>query len=332
VTPVSTAKRILKPVLPAARRWRDRLDAAEIRQARQLLQRVRQGPLDVLYLADSTAYFVSPTDTERLQFRFMLISELQRDLSILAIGGGGYHPGIWSNWVRLMTAASSQRPLMIVPLSLRPADDTWLYHPRHGHQAAVATLGRMPDDYPAWRVRRIIRRPTSEDMLTHDLRPHPSFLGEDLTIGDYRRRLTGPDSATLDKAERNRWLHAYQYTRPLRMEDDGPRRMTAFAAKLRELQFPAIAYQTPSPLQIGTELWGSKFVDRVRENHDLLEEAFVRGYPETKVLRTGMNFEPSEFLVDGTEHLNELGRHKLLKLLVPEVRLVHERRSAGEPE
>jgi hypothetical protein len=314
-------RRLKASLLPAARRWRDRLDAPQIRQARYLAKRVRSGPLDVLYLADSTAYFVSPHDSDKRQLRHMLADEIQPELSFLAIGGGGYHARMFTSYLRLFEGVA-QRPIVIVPLTVRTHDPTWLYHPFHGHPRAVAKLDRLTARTGAWRMRMTSRDTRAEDMAEHDKRPHPSLAGEDLTIADQRMKLKRPKEAGLDPDAYMQLLYAYHHTHLLQPEDEGLANMTKTSTTLREMGFSVIPYETPIPVQKGVELLGSAFRDRVERNMSLVNKAFLRGYPEADIIHSAFIFETGEFLdpADASEHLNEFGRRKLVDAIVTRVR------------
>lgn len=310
-------------VLPAVRRWRDRLDAPEIRQARMLAKRAREARPDVLYLSDSMAYFVSPKDSDVRQLRQMLADELEPELSVLTIGGGGYHPRMFASYARLYERVA-HRPIIIVPLSVRITDSAWLHHPGHGHPRATVQLEQLRGR-PAWRMRAMSSAPVAADMRRHDRRPHPSFAGDDLTIADYRRQLKDPAAAGLDHDAQQKLLYAFHHTHALQPGDDGLVNMTAMAATLREMNFPVVPYETPIPVQRGVEMFGPEFRTLAQHNLELMDDAFRRGYPEADIVATGTIFETGEFLdpEDGSEHLNEIGRRKLLDAIVTQVRALH---------
>jgi hypothetical protein len=306
---------------PAARRWRERLDNREVRQARYLMHVVRNARLDVLYLADSMATFISPRDTDRRQLRQMFADALAPDLSFFTIEGGGYHPRLFTGYLRLLGAVD-QRPVIIVPLSVRLAYPAWLYHPRYGHAAATRALHGKHVGAATWRIRAAVAPPSDAQMRRHDQLPHPTFAGDDLTIGDYRLRLKDPAAAGLDADGRLALLYAYHHGAAIKPSDESLANMTEFASTLREMGFRVVPYQTPIPVQKGVELFGPAFRKNARDNFALLDAAFLRGYPEAEILQTGTIFETGEFLdpEDGSEHLNEFGRRKLLDAVVTQVR------------
>jgi hypothetical protein len=310
-------------LLPAARRWRERLDNREVRQARHLMQVVRHGRLDVLYLADSMATFTSPHDTDRRQLRQMLADALAPDLSFFTVEGGGYHPKLFMGYLRLMGAVE-QRPVIITPLSVRLAYPAWLYHPRYGHAAATRALHRKRVGAAPWRIRAAVSPPSGAQMRRHDLLPHPTLAGPDLTVGDYRIRLKDPAGSGLDADGRLALLYAYHHGARVQPTDESLANLTQFAATLREMGFAVVPYQTPIPVQKGCAMFGPEFLEIARANLALLDDAFLRGYPEAEVVQTGTIFETGEFLdpEDGSEHLNEFGRKKLLDAVVTRVRSV----------
>jgi hypothetical protein len=239
----------------------------------------------------------------------------------LTLGGGGYHPRMFTRYLRLFERVP-QRPIIIVPLSVRTTDAAWLYHPFHGHPRAVAKLERVTARTGPWRIRMWTRDTTADEMARHDGRPHPSLAGDELTVGDHRLRLKGTGAAGRSNDEQLALLYAYHHTHLLPPDDDGLANITAMATTLRDMGFPVVPYETAIPVQKGVELLGPEFLERAKQNMARVDEAFLRGYPEAEIVSTAFIFETGEFLdpEDGSEHLNELGRRKLLDAIVTRVR------------
>lgn len=291
-----------------------RIDNAEVRKARKLARLTRRGALDVAYLGDSTAIWVAPEDQDRRPLHQMIRDELRVGSRMHAIYGGSYNPPLFSGVLRQIRAQDG-RPVILVPLCVRMSTDPWVEHPIHGHQSAAAYLASLKPGVPLRQIRMGLPRPTPADWERFHRLPHPTWAG-DLTVGDYVSQLRG-------MAERDenwvRLLYAYHHGGTIQ---EGPLSVvTRLGEQLRESGLPTVVYQTPVPVEKGSEYYGPQFRTLAEENLQRLNEAFLAGYGPIHILETGTIFQTREFIDyrDGSEHLNEHGRLRLAASISEEI-------------
>ncbi len=166
---------------------------------------------------------------------------------------------------------------------------------------------------PLRKIRLGLPAPTTEDFERFRALPFSTWAG-DLAIGDYISNLKAPDLSEDDAA---RLLYAYHHGgdivpgKPLDM-------ICALGARLRRLDVPVIAYQTPVPVEKGVELHGQSFYDLAERNFAALEDAFKAGYGDIDVLQTGLSVPTADFIDwrDGSEHVNQHGRSTIATAVV----------------
>jgi hypothetical protein len=315
-----------------SRRARARLDNPEVKGARVLLSALRESPPDVLYLGDSTTSFVSATDVDRRRLYRMIGDSLGDGVTMHTLHGGSYNPALFNEFLRL-AAASPHRPVVVLPLCIRVRTLPWIEHPIFGHKQATRYLTSVAQGTPAWRVRAGFPRPTAAQFAEFYQLPHPTWAGE-LTVGDYIQTLKNAKAAGLSEADRVRLLYAYHHGGRIEAGTEHLAAVSALGATLRGLGCEFFAYQTPVPVQTGTELYGPEFDELARHNFGLLQEAFLAGAGEqASVLQTGLDFTAEEFIdpQDASEHLNQQGRARLAELIATQVteRLANRRSSVS---
>jgi hypothetical protein len=302
------------------RAFRDRHDAVPVRQARGLLTRLRTDPPAVLYLGDSALAWISPEDVDQRALATMVAEGLGPDVPLLDVGGGGYNPPLYSAYLRLLEV-TEQRPLVIVPLCIRVALTALIDHPVHGRVEFSRAIEGIDLDGPAWRVHHPEppRDPAAFERF-YDLKIN-TMLGT-RTIGEYALPLRDEARWAFDDPERVKLLYAYHHATSVEDDPRGLEAITRMAERLRGLGCLVVAYETPVPVQTGTELLGPEFEAIVRRNYDAMADAYRAGMgPDATIIRCGMDFAPEEFIDpnDGTEHFNELGRRHLAGLIAAAV-------------
>ncbi len=288
-----------------ARRQVSRFDNAEIRQGRTLARRSRKGAPDVLLFGDSVTSFTAPYDDDRRPFHRMLKDAFDPSLSFHAVHGGSFNPLLINQYVRLLESGSA-RPLVVLPLTVRVRTLPWMEHPAYGHRRASAFLASLDPSAPLRRIRKGLPVASPEEWERFYALPFPTWAG-DLTIGEYVRPLRGrPLSEDLDDA---RLLYAYHHGGQI-LPGEPLDAMHELGERLRRLGVPVVAYQTPVPVEKGVELHGPQFRELAERNHAVLESAFLAGYGDAPVIRSGVNIPTRDFIDwrDGSEHVNERGR------------------------
>ena len=99
--------------------------------------------------------------------------------------------------------------------------------------------------------------------------------------------------------------------------------MTRLGQRVKDLGLKAVVYQTPIPIEKGSELLGPRMAERAAQSFALMNEAYRLGAgADAHIIECGTSFSTSEFIDpdDATEHLNEFGRRRLTDLIVAEVK------------
>jgi hypothetical protein len=297
----------------------DRVDNEQVRRARHLLQTLRRDPPDVLYLGDSALTHVAPGDTDRRRLKSMVDQGLGAGVSVHVVDGASFQADIYDAYLNLLYATEA-RPLVIVPLCIRVRFSPWLEHPVHGLKRPTARIRAVDAHRGAWRVRAAFPAPTRSDFETFSKVPYSNLLGE-RTVGDF----VGPIrqfERSGDTASRTALLYAYHHGGLLTPATPAMDAVTRMGRTIRELGCRAVVYQTPVPVQMGSQLLGPALATRTTESFRVINEAYRLGAGAgAAIIESGTEFTTDEFLdpEDATEHLNERGRHHLADLIVAEV-------------
>lgn len=306
----------MRPVISrAAGRVRQKValvDNPEVRKARALVRHARRSPGAILELGDSMVSWIAPYDSDRRPFHQMLRQSFGPETPMHVVHGGSYNPPLYDQYLRLI---EGQQPpsLVILPLTPRVRTLPWIEHPAYGHQRAIHFLSTVDSTTPLRRIRKGFRPVPPEEFERFYARSFPTWAG-DLTIGDYVRPLKGDG---LDEDEAAKLLYAYHHGgeivpgAPLEM-------VRELGDRLRRLGAPVVVYQTPVPVEKGVELHGPQFRELAERNFATLEDAFVSGYGDIEILRTGLDVPTAHFIDwrDGSEHLNEHGRATIAAAVV----------------
>ncbi len=294
------------------RRQVARVDNPEVRKARTLVRRARRSPGEIVALGDSMVSWIAPYDTDRRPFHQMLRESFGSDTPMHVVHGGSYNPPLYNQYLRLLEGHPPPS-LVILPLTPRVRTLPWIEHPAHGHQQAIRFLSSLDAGTPPRRIRKGFGPVDAEEFARFYALRFPTWAG-DLTIGDYVHPLK---QDRLDEEEAARLLYAYHHGgeivpgEPLDM-------VRELGARLRDLGVPVIVYQTPVPVEKGVELHGPAFRELAERNFTTLEDAFVSGYGDIEILRTGLDVPTSHFIDwrDGSEHLNQHGRSTIATAVV----------------
>jgi hypothetical protein len=295
-----------------------RVDNPEVRNARRLVKRMRTDPADVLYLGDSLASAVGLDDTDPRPLHQMVADELAGTATVYTVADGGYGPELYESFLRLVEATSA-RPLIlhdIGPRILHPL----IAHPTYGKQAAIPVIHRLDPNGATWRMRASIPRATSEDFERYYALPHPTILGDNLTVGDYVKPLK---NGAGDPEERLRILYAYHHGAKLEPTTPSLQAYVILGHRIRTMGCPTVTFRGPVSIPTGIELFGPEFEGLMDKNwkvmEDLYREALGR---DATILESGTIFPPEDFIdvTDGTEHLNDRGRQRLTKMIAEAIR------------
>jgi hypothetical protein len=308
------------------RRAIDRMDDPVVREARRLVERFRSDPPDVLVFGDSSSSFIAPADADRRRLPDMIADGLGPQVSMYAAHRGGFHPEVFYELVRLV-GSPAKPPVVVIPICVRLRQLPWVEHPMYGYQAPLRRLRAMEPSTPTRRIHAAIPHPTKEDFARVASYSYPTVAG-DLTIGEYVEPLKHPAEHGLSRDERIRLLYAYHHGARLHVDLPSVQTVTRLGELVRSLQWPAVVYETPIPIERGTAEWGDELATIAADNLRLTRRACRDGFgPDTTILETGTAFDDSEILDpdDACEHLNERGRQRLAATIAGAVEGAHAR-------
>lgn len=292
------------------RRLRQHLDDADIRQFRHLVGMLRHEAPDVIYLGDSAVSLVSPLDSDKRPLCQMVSDGVGADVSLYALHGAGYQPGMYTEFLRAV-ANTSRRPVVIVPLCVRLGTLPWHLHPYFARRESIEYMHTADLTAPLHTIRAHFPSPTRSAYDEHMARLHPTWAGE-LTVGEYVRPLKAPGAAGLDSESAERLRYAYHHGGAV--EQGYLDSITAMGRALSDLGCPVVVYRTPVPVERGRQLYGQQFWDLINRNFEVMERALTDELgSELKVLQTGTVCRTEDFLdpEDASEHLNESGRRRV---------------------
>jgi hypothetical protein len=298
----------------------NQIDNEQVRRARGLLRSLRHNPPDVVFFGDSTASFVGPLDGDQRRLRTMLDDGLGSKVVFRTIDGPSFSADIIDAYLRLLSIAI-RPPVVVLPLWIRGRFPPWIEHPVHGHKQAISYIRSIDRNQPSWRVHARIPRPTPAQFDEFANLPYATFLGEAL-VGDYLSKIRSSRRAG-DPEEAIRMLYAYHHGGLLTEDSPELSAVVRLGRTVAQLGCQAVVYQTPSPFEMGSHLWGEEMAQRTTASFEALNSAYRSGAgTEAEVIESGMMFSSDQFIdpSDATEHLNQDGRLPLAKLIVSAVR------------
>ena len=318
---------------PAVHRSRYRLDNPDLRQARTLVRRLEQAPLDVLYLHESVSMFVSPQDSDRRTLAQMVADGLGPGVRFHACGDAGYHPRLYSAYLGLVRR-SGQNPVVVHPIWPRGTFTPWAEHPHYARDAATRIIQRASvrpgRPKPIWAP---ITPANDRLMAVLDAKSFRTALGT-RPVGEYRLPLKHPEEHGLDRADWSRLAYAYHQTGIVRPDSPYLSAYTDLARDLAELGCPVVTYQTPIPVEGAVAEFGEPAATTISHNLDLLERAHAAGGANVIALGGGLGYPLTSFIdhTDATEHINEAGRLPLAARIIEAVRVQLESRQPSRTD
>jgi hypothetical protein len=256
----------------------------------------------------------------------MVADGLGPGITCRAIDGASFSTDIFTGYLELLRDAP-RSPIVVFPLWIRGRFPPWVYHPVHGHRRAIERIRRIEPQQSAWRVHAAFPRPTAADFERFSHVPYETLLGPGC-VGDYVSAIRQHQRDD-NHAELVRMLYAYHHGGVLTSETPELATVTELGRTVARLDLPAVVYQTPSPLDRGSELFGEGMRDRTVQSFTSLNAAYRAGVgSDAPILETGTMFSSAQFIDpdDASEHLNEQGRLPLANLIVEAVRPLVEAR------
>lgn len=179
-----------------------------LRQLGVAVRRLENGPVDVLFLGNSTNLFVAPDEPRSLRLQDLIEAKLGDDITKVALIGPGYGAALHSELVRVLALLEQRPRVIVVAMAVRTSTVHVLRHPEYGYSRSMEFLkaldnphARLP--YLSWR-----NRSTAEDFTRFHALPVTTRWGRGQTIGEYQSALRGRRAAGEDLA-RQRTLFDY---------------------------------------------------------------------------------------------------------------------------
>jgi hypothetical protein len=316
-------------LVPKVHRWRDRFDDGEVRAARRLARSLQATPPDVVCFGDSTWLFTAPGEPDQRDLRRALSDELAGP-SVMALAGGGYHPGLARAFLHVIELHEA-RPVLVIPLCVRMHTVAWRTHPAYTYERATAAIHAISSPRQARRVRRSAPGLDPAEMQAFEARRIETWMGA-TTVGELRNPLRHPHRYGLSAEEQERMRYALHHGEAVDPTGPAVEALRKLGRALHLLGAPFVLFETPIPVERGVELFGEPLRERAAANLAILRAAVTEGYGSPlQIASTGLIFEQHEFIdpADASEHLNHLGRNRLAAVLAARVREELARRPVG---
>jgi hypothetical protein len=200
--------------------------------------------------------------------------------------------------------------------------DAWRYHPKYAYDRAASAIDGFDANTPLWRMRASQATPDPAEFQQYEQMLVTTWAG-DTTVGELRAKIIAADDHGLHETERRRLLYAYHHGETLREDQATLGEVEALGTALRSCGSEVVAFETTVPVDEGVALWGEQFRANVDRTLGMMRAALRRGFgAPLDVEETGLAFDRESFIdpADGTEHLNERGRHRVADLLAERIR------------
>ena len=316
VAPHTRLKRRVGVYLRNRKKMRDN---PEVRQARLLVTRLEQGPIDVLHLGASESLFTADYDLDKRTLPQMIEADLPDGLRMHSVVGAGYHPALFNQYVDI-AAAHGARPMVILGLCIRLGESAWKYHPEYSYLRPLAALRAIDVASPPKKFKAVIPPASAQDFARHDKLLHATVIGTK-PVAEFRRLLKDPVGNGLSQEEAIRLLLAYHLAATTDLEPEYLADATALGKRLRELDLLVVCYQMPIPIHQVCAVLGEQARPHILRRLKSLDDAFRAGYGDVEIAQTGSGLQTEDFIDpnDGSEHVNEKGRRKITDQVIEAV-------------
>ncbi len=306
-------------------RYEARLPDVEIRQLRGLKAAYSgSNPPQVLFFGDSTMFWTRPGEDDPRSLTQMVVDELGADVTVHSIVGPGYNARLVAAFVEVLDGLPARPAVVVVPMSLMMASDSWIRHPVIGSvvesdaiRAMVQAGGDFPDHLP---------RAQEADWNTFDRLPAASFTGAKQTLGEIRMIINAIPS-TVQGAPTTKWQQLVRVRHLLSLSNAGrlgPQSEGVVLAGRLSSQLAAqglrsVAYIPPVNLGVVEKFWGPAAVEQVHENGRVLESAYRENSGGLGEVLNTIPLSPEQDFSDPA-HLNANGRRHLAHEIVTALR------------
>lgn len=304
----------------AIRAWFNQFIDLPIRQLRTAVRRFERGPVDVVYLGNSTNLFVAPDEPRWRRLHELIKAEFP-DARTVDFLGPAYNLELYSEFIRLLSTLERRPRLVVASLALRTAATNIVEHPDYGYHHAIKLmrdLKKPTGHLPFFSARN---RRTATDWQRFEALPLRTRWSRGQTIGDFLSVLRGRRNASED-LERQRALFDYLHGEFLTPDHPPFHLYAELGGRLREYGVPVVAYWAPVPVDRGETYFPGQFAQHIDTNMDVARKSFEDAlgplcYP------VELGHTPDEEFIDsrdGSEHWNFTGRRRVVRLIAEQMR------------
>lgn len=307
--------------LRTARGWGRQFVDLPVRQLAVAVQQLRAGPVDVLYLGNSTNLYVAPDESRSRRLQELIEAELGDRVTTARLVGPGYGAELGAELIRLLSGLEQRARVVVVAMAVRPSAAHIVWHPEYGYRRSIEILRGL--DHPAGRLPYLSprNRRTRADFERFHALPVATRWGRGRTIGEFQSALRGRRAAP-DDLERQRTLFDYFHGERLTSDHPQLQYFAELGRQLREYGVPVVAYWAPIPVERGESYFPGEFAAHVESNLEMARTAFEQALgPLLHTVDAGVTRD-DEFIDsrDGSEHWNLTGRLRVAALIADQVR------------
>lgn len=280
-----------------------------------------------LYLGDSVLLRVAHEDIDRRCLGELFCDELRVKMSADWIAHSAYHMEIYYYFLRYVLSLEQTPSLIILPINMRSFSPQWQYSPQYQFTKEIEFLKKAFDgneDYSEWSNKHL--RDDETAYLEFDQRSVDYSLSEFDTVGQFRSLIESNPQSSAQKDIRIKQIFIFHYLHQLAENNERLKFLKLIMQETLQSNSKLLAYITPINIDAGIRYLGTDFADGVRQNVGVIENVFSDLNSEESIvlLNCVENFSSDSFFQNdnATEHLNELGRSKLVHELIETLKSV----------
>ena len=293
------------------RQLRDTTLDRQLVNLRRLIRELRREQADVVYFGESSLIHISPDDVDKRRLGEMVEARLGGAGRVAQFYGPAYSPTLFAETVRIISTLDVRPRAVVCPMAIRPSAATHVIeHPVFAYRDALAQLRTIDDARGRLPVRNRSSAPSPADYARYEALEVRGRWALHPTVGAYRQALRGYTEGPREIADQ-RILFDYFHGESA-VDHPGLAAWAELGRQLSAYGVPVISYRTPVPMEVGESLFGQEFLDHVEANYQAVHDSFAANVSDLEVV----DYRPltrDDYLdpTDGTEHMNEHGRHAI---------------------
>ena len=277
----------------------------------QTLDNYLEDNVDVIFFGDSTMTYTSKHDKDKRNIADILQS-MNPNLSIKRVSHAAYHLDLYWKYCEYISRQNNKPKVVIIPINLRSFSVGWDLAPNYQFEFEKALL--------SYGNRFLIRsfsrpltifNPFDEEGFREEFENALVYNGDQL-LGKLQYYGNEANLSSNEKIKRSMIIN-YMYS--LNESDRKVQSILEIVRLAKEGHFQVIFYITPIDYQTGEQHLGAEFMERVRQNTEVINSLLIE--QEVEVLDLSFGLEKTDLEWEGApnEHLNEDGRKFLAEQL-----------------